>query len=42
MAAAVAGKSELQLRVTVLHLDGEDLTLSQFLGGLLVRQLHMT
>lgn len=29
-------------RVTVLHLDGEDLTLSLFWGGLLVKQLHMT
>lgn len=32
----------LKVRVAVLHLDGEDLTLSSFWGGLLVKQLHMT
>lgn len=32
----------LEVRVTVLHLDGEALTLSFFWGGLLVKRLHMT
>lgn len=33
--------SKLELRVTGLHLDGEDLPLRLFSGGLLVKQLHM-